>query len=319
MNVDTKFNLITNNLEEIMNEQELITVLNERNLKIYWGIAPINKIDIGLLIPLVKLAQFLKAECEVTVLFADLHGFLDSNTSTWNKSQYKIKYYIKVIKSILSSLNAPTDKLNFIVGSEYQFMKNYTFDVYKLMSIISVNEINKATNGVIHKDTYSKASSIIYPGLQILDEEYLKVDAQLGGVEQKRIFDMSDKYLPRLGYKKKIHLINISRSGFNINILADNKDIRIQIYKLNYEQIIKFMKHVIFPKEQLSGNKIKIISDEELIFSYFKTFKKSLDDKELNIDTVKEYIVTWLDNFLDKIRITFNKDKNLKLLKLAFG
>ena len=319
MNVNTKFNLITNNLEEIMNEQDLIAILNERNLKIYWGVAPITKIDIGLLIPLVKLAQFLKAECEVTVLFADLHGFLDSNTSTWNKSQYKIKYYIKVIKSILTSLDAPTNKLNFIVGSEYQFMKNYTFDVYKLMSIISVNEINKATNGVIHKDTYSKASSIIYPGLQILDEEYLKVDAQLGGIEQKRIFDLSDKYLPRLGYKRKIHLINTSRSGFNIDILADTNEVSRQINKLNNEQIIKFVKHVIFPKEKLHGNKVKIKSDEELIFSYFETFQKSLDNKEINIETIKDNIVLWLDTFLDDIRNKFNKDKSIKLLRLAFG
>jgi tyrosyl-tRNA synthetase len=319
MNTDAKFNLITNNLEEIMNEQELITVLNERNLKIYWGVAPIDKIDIGILIPLVKLAQFLKADCEVSVLFADLHGFLDSNTSTWSKSQYKIKYYIKIIKLILSQLNAPTDKLNFIIGSEYQFMKNYTFDVYKLMSIISVNEINKATHGVISRDTYTKASSIIYPGLQILDEEYLKVDAQLGGIEQKRIFELSDKYLPRLGYKRKIHLINTSRNGYNIDILAETNIILRQINKLNDQQIIKFVKHVVFPKEKLNNKKIKINANEIFTFSYFETFKKSIDNNEISINIIKEYIVDWLNDFLDSVRSTFNKEKNIKLLKLAFG
>jgi len=319
MNTNTKFNLITNNLEEIMNEQELINVLNERDLKIYWGVAPTDKIDIGILIPLVKLAQFLKADCEVSVLFADLHGFLDSNTSTWNKSQYKIKYYIKIIKLLLSELDAPTEKLNFIVGSEYQFMKNYTFDVYKLMSIISVNEINKATHGVISRDTYSKASSIIYPGLQILDEEYLKVDAQLGGIEQKRIFELSDKYLPRLGYKRKIHLINTSKNGYNIDILAETNMISRQLNKLNDQQIIKFVKHVVFPKEKLNNNKIKIIANETFIFSYFETFKKSIDNNELNIDIIKKNIIEWLSDFLDSIRSTFNKEKNIKLLKLAFG
>jgi tyrosyl-tRNA synthetase len=44
--------------------------------------------------------------------------------------------------------------------------------------------------------------------LQALDEEYLKVDAQFGGVDQRKIFTMSEKYLPQLGYAKRIHLMN---------------------------------------------------------------------------------------------------------------
>jgi tyrosyl-tRNA synthetase len=55
------------------------------------------------------------------------------------------------------------------------------------------------------------ASSIILlsiVGLQALDEEYLKCDAQFGGVDQRKIFTFSEKYLPQLGYAKRIHLMN---------------------------------------------------------------------------------------------------------------
>jgi tRNA synthetases class I (W and Y) len=45
-------------------------------------------------------------------------------------------------------------------------------------------------------------------GLQALDEEYLKVDAQFGGADQRKIFTFSEKYLPQLGYQKRIHLMN---------------------------------------------------------------------------------------------------------------
>ena len=51
MDVDTKFNLITNNLEEIMNENELINIINNRDIKIYWGTAPTGRIHIGYLLP----------------------------------------------------------------------------------------------------------------------------------------------------------------------------------------------------------------------------------------------------------------------------
>lgn len=46
------------------------------------------------------------------------------------------------------------------------------------------------------------------PGLQALDEEYLHVDAQFGGVDQRKIFTFAEKYLPQLGYAKRIHLMN---------------------------------------------------------------------------------------------------------------
>lgn len=45
-------------------------------------------------------------------------------------------------------------------------------------------------------------------GLQALDEEYLKVDAQFGGIDQRKIFTFAEKYLPQLGYEKRSHLMN---------------------------------------------------------------------------------------------------------------
>ncbi len=36
----------------------------------------------------------------------------------------------------------------------------------------------------------------------------MKCDAQFGGVDQRKIFTFSEKYLPQLGYAKRIHLMN---------------------------------------------------------------------------------------------------------------
>ena len=49
---------------------------------------------------------------------------------------------------------------------------------------------------------------MLYPGLQALDEEYLHCDAQFGGVDQRKIFTFAEKYLPKLGYKQRAHLMN---------------------------------------------------------------------------------------------------------------
>lgn len=43
---------------------------------------------------------------------------------------------------------------------------------------------------------------------QALDEEFLHVDAQFGGVDQRKIFVFAEEYLPKMKLQKRIHLMN---------------------------------------------------------------------------------------------------------------
>jgi len=49
---------------------------------------------------------------------------------------------------------------------------------------------------------------LLYPILQALDEQYLEVDAQFGGVDQRKIFMFARDKLPKIGYNKRCHLMN---------------------------------------------------------------------------------------------------------------
>jgi len=40
----------------------------------------------------------LKADCEVTVLLADLHAYLDNLKAPWDLLAHRVKYYEEVIK-----------------------------------------------------------------------------------------------------------------------------------------------------------------------------------------------------------------------------
>ena len=99
--INNKFNLIVDGLQEVIGEKELINILKERNLRLYWGTATTGKPHIGYLMPLLKICHFLKADCEVTILFADLHAFLDSMKSTWEQLKFRTQYYEEIIKKIL--------------------------------------------------------------------------------------------------------------------------------------------------------------------------------------------------------------------------
>lgn len=56
--------------------------------------------------------------------------------------------------------------------------------------------------------------TLIIPRLQILDEEHQKIDAQFGDVNQREIFNLAEKYLPQIGYSKRIHLIQPQSNHF---------------------------------------------------------------------------------------------------------
>lgn len=63
---DMKKDLITRNLQEVLGEDRLLNIIKERELKIYWGTATTGKPHIAYFVPMSKIADFLKAGCEVS-------------------------------------------------------------------------------------------------------------------------------------------------------------------------------------------------------------------------------------------------------------
>lgn len=64
-----KCNLITRNLQEVIGADRLIKILEERDLRLYWGTATTGRPHIGYFVPMAKIADFLHAGCEVLFIF----------------------------------------------------------------------------------------------------------------------------------------------------------------------------------------------------------------------------------------------------------
>ena len=75
-----------------------------------------------------------------------------------------------------------TEKLEFVLGSSYQRSSDYVMDVYRLAAMTSEHDCRKAGAEIVKQSTNAPMSGLLYPILQVLDEEYLKVDAELGGM-----------------------------------------------------------------------------------------------------------------------------------------
>src|SRR3989344_6858173 len=187
MSVDERLELITRNLEEVVGKNELLKLLkNKKEISIYWGTMPTGSPHISYLYPLYKIADFLKAGLKVKILLADLHAALDG--VPWEILEKRQKYYKALIPEMLKSLSINTKKLEFVEGSSFQLKGDYFQDLLKLSIMTTVHDATKAASEVVKLGENPKLGGIIYPLMQALDEEYLKVDMQFGGTDQRKIF-----------------------------------------------------------------------------------------------------------------------------------
>lgn len=67
----------------------------------------------------------------MTILFADLHAYLDNMKAPWELLKLRTKYYENVIKAMLTSIGVPIEKLKFVIGTDFQLSREYTLDSYR--------------------------------------------------------------------------------------------------------------------------------------------------------------------------------------------
>ncbi|KAM0677181.1 hypothetical protein BDAP_002192 [Binucleata daphniae] len=167
--------------------------------------------------------------------------------------------------------------------------------------------------------------------MQALDEEYLQVDAQFGGVDQRKIFTYAMKHLPMLGYKKRIHLMNPMIPGLNsekmcssdeyskIDMLDDEKTIKKKISKCFCEEgeknngIMYLMRYVVFPVLQIKKIEIKIKrrNETDLFFTSYNDFEQAFVDKKIHPCDLKENVSYFLNLIMKPVRDAMENDKEM--------
>jgi len=275
--IDEKYNLITRGLQEKIDDELVVKkILAVRPLKIYWGTAPTGLIHLGYFVPMLKIADFLNAGCEVTILIADLHAVLDNMKSTFEQIEARTEYYIIMIKTILESLNVDISKLKFVKGTDYQLSKEYTLDMYKAHTLISVNEAKHAGAEVVKQSTNPKMTGLLYPTLQGLDEQYLDVDAEFGGVDQRKIFGHALDVMPKLGYRKRFYYMNQMVPGLRFE--KSVKSIKSEDKKISREHLMNLINSDL-DDDSLVKNITEHLESIKTVESIAKMSSSSLDSK----------------------------------------
>jgi len=340
MTAKEKKELMMRNLQETLGEDRIDEILKTRDLKVYWGTATTGKPHIAYFVPMSKISDMLRAGCEVTVLFADLHAYLDNMKAPWELLELRTQYYEHSIKAMLMSIGVPLDKLKFVRGTDYQLSKEYSLDVYRLSSIVTEHDARKAGAEVVKQVSHPLLSGLLYPGLQALDEEYLKVDAQFGGVDQRKIFTYAEKYLPALGYAKRAHFMNpmvpgltgakmsSSEADSKIDLLDSASSIKKKLKKAFCEPgnikdngVLSFCKYVIFPVA-LKGENFLIERKEEnggnSSYDNFEALESDFAAEKVHPGDLKVSVEKYLNRLLEPVRQYFETPELKKLTAKAY-
>lgn len=276
----------------------------------------------------------MEAGCEVTILFADLHAKLDALKTDTQLLEKRTKYYIVLIIEILKRFNADINRIKFVVGSSFQKSPQYIEDLLTALTMTSVRDAMHAGAEVVKQSDNPLLSGLVYPIMQALDEQYLDSHIQLGGSDQRKIFTLARELLPKLGYKKRVHLMNpmipaLSRTAggsggkmsasdlvAKIDFLDDSKKIDMKIkqaYCLEGDPDdntpLILVKHILLPllkrfdKKLVCPRPVKYGGPQE--YDTYEDLYHAFAKKELHPADLKKGIVIGLDFILEPIRQAF--------------
>lgn len=172
---------------------------------------------------------------------------------------------------------------------------------------------------------------------QSLDEEYLDFDAELGGVDQRKLFTFAKENMPKLGYKVRAHLMNAMVPGLGeaqkmsssepsskINLLDTPEEVAKKLRKaicvpkqVEGNGIIAFIEHVIFHVESLkTGGKPRFTAEtregEVLVYEDIFQLKEDYESDALTPQILKPASIKALNDLLGPIRKDFDANEDSK-------
>jgi tyrosyl-tRNA synthetase len=339
MDTEERFNLIKRNTQEILTEDELKQLLKDKkHPKGYIGLATTGRVHIGYLIPMMKVADFLRAGFHFKILLADIHAHLDDQKAPFDLLDHRVEYYKHIIEALLQSVGADTKNLEFVRGSDFELDKKYTLDMYKLAALNTFDRTKRAAAGVVRFGENPKLSGFIYPILQALDEQYLDVDVQFGGIDQRKILAFARENLPRIGYKARIEIMtpmlpglkgskmSSSEEGSKIDLLDDAETIKKKVngahcpIAIEDNGVLAFTKHVIFVTKQDKGEQVIIKRPEKwggnLTYENYESLEKDFLENKLHPQDLKAMVAEEINAYLEPVRKKMHGKE--KLLEKAF-
>jgi tyrosyl-tRNA synthetase len=201
-------------------------------------------------------------------------------------------------------------------------------DVLRLASITSERDARKAGAEVVKQTENAPLSGLLYPLMQALDEEYLDVDVQFGGVDQRKIFALAKEALPKLGYRERAHLMNPMVPGLQggkmsssdpdskIDVLDNADAVKRKLKKapaipkvVEDNGILSFVEYVLLPASFLKYGETKFVVErrdaEPLVYNNIAKMQEDYAADVLIPQDLKPAVTAALNALLEPVQKEF--------------
>ncbi len=212
MTTEEKIKLITRNLEEVLTEEELRSLIESNTpLKHYIGLEISGKAHMGWIYMMMKIKDFQEAGVEVNILLADWHTWLNKKLDGTLETAKRLArdYFEEALKAAGIVAGCDTQKINFVLGSELyaQLGTDYWALVIKVAKATTLSRMIRSTTIMGRKESeISDTAMLIYPAMQSADIFALGVNLAHAGMDQRNVHVVAREAAKQLGHEKPVAL-----------------------------------------------------------------------------------------------------------------
>lgn len=192
MDVQTKFDLIKRNTEEVMTEEDLKLLLNSgMKLNHYIGFEISGKVHLGTgLMCMSKVKDFMDAGINVSIFLADWHSWINDKLGGDRETIKKVAggYFKEGLKASLKCVGGDPNKLKFVLGSDlYHNNDDYWTTVIEISKHTSLSRIMRSMTIMGRKEGEAvDFAKLIYPPMQVADIFIQNIHLPHAGLDQRK-------------------------------------------------------------------------------------------------------------------------------------
>jgi tyrosyl-tRNA synthetase len=282
LSVEKKLELIKRNTEEIILEGELKELLTKKKHPVvYCGYEPSGPMHLGHFVTITKLMDFARAGFKVIVLLADMHAFLNRKGNE-KEIEKEVENWKKTVKAI--GLDC-----QIVLGSDFQFKKEYQLDVMRLAQSLTINRGLRSMQEVARDIDNATISQLWYPLMQSVDIKHLGCDVAQGGLEQRKIHMMAREMGKELSHSfVAVHtplITSLKGPGEKMSKSVPGSGISVTD---SYEEIKKTINKAYCPEKIIADNPVIQIC-RLILFPHFNKIKIERPEKFGGDKTYENY------------------------------
>jgi tyrosyl-tRNA synthetase len=326
MDTAERLELATSHTQEVVTEAELETLFAaEDDPTAYIGYAPTGEMHIGHFTTMRKLADFLQAGVDVTVLIADLHAHLDDEKSPFDLLDARSEYYQEAIEGMIEAAGADPGDITFVRGTDYQLDEEYTLEMYRMAAETTLARSQRAGSEVVREAESPNLGGLLYPLMQALDVDALDADIAYGGVDQRGIYMLAREILPDHGAEAPVCIFAPLLSGLsggkmsasdesskvNLNDSPDDVVDTIQeaycpMGEIEGNGVLEYLEYLVFPVLSERGEEFVVERPDEyggdLVYESYADLEADFVSEELHPADLKPAAGEYISEVIDPIR-----------------